>query len=83
MPASPDRTPAQALTRKRRILCIELATCLGSAILGAAFRTGGHTLHSVSLVLFGVVLGTTFHLTNTLTHDWLVRRYGPRKAKKR
>ncbi len=51
--------------RQRNVLRVEIATCLGCAIIGAAFQLGG-TLRGMSIFLFGWSLGCVFHLTQML-----------------
>ena len=45
--------PLALRTRRERIIRIEIISGAGSAVIGAAFQAGGHTLGQVSLVLFG------------------------------
>jgi hypothetical protein len=77
MSARRIRTPAQALERKRRIMRIELSTCVGCALTGAVFLTGGHTLREMSIFLFGWSAGCAFHLTQTMVAGRLARRHPP------
>ena len=74
MPARRIPTAAQALERKRRIMRVELSTCIGCALIGSAFLTGGHTLREMSIFLFGWAGGCAFHLTQTLIVGWVARR---------
>jgi hypothetical protein len=49
MPARRTTTAAQTLERRRRIMRIELSTGIGCALIGVAFRMGGHTLREMSI----------------------------------
>jgi hypothetical protein len=59
------------------VLRVEIATCLGCAILGAAFQFGGSTLRGMSIFLFGWSIGCIFHLAQM----FLTRRFGRRRQR--
>jgi hypothetical protein len=65
--------------RKRRIMRVELTSAIGSAIIGAAFLAGSHTMREMSIFLFGWTFGCAFHLTQTVIVDRLKRRKESRR----
>jgi hypothetical protein len=65
---------SRAVSRRRRIVRTELVSGVGCALLGVAFRAGGHTLQEMSLFLFGWAAGCAVHLTQTLILGILAQR---------
>jgi hypothetical protein len=59
------------------VLRVEIATCVGCALVGAAFRFGGSTLQGMPIFLFGWSIGRIFHLGQM----FLARRVGRRRQR--
>lgn len=60
------RTPAE-------VLRVEVILCVACAVLGGVFQAGGHTLHAMSIFLFGWSAGIVLHLVTRALRGRRVR----------
>jgi len=65
---------AELAGRRRRVLRTEIATGGGSAIIGAVFLAGSHTMREMSIFLFGWAGGCAVHLAQTVITGRLAHR---------
>jgi hypothetical protein len=78
MPVESPSSAAQVHRRKRKIMRIELSSCIVCAILGGAFFFGDRVLHDISIFLLGWAVGCAVHLA-TLIVERIAHRGTPRE----
>jgi hypothetical protein len=66
-PSGRRKTPEQLEEARRRIIRVCLTTAIGCALIGVVFvLLGSHTLHEMSLFMFGVSVGCVAAYVNFL-----------------
>ena len=71
---------ARLATRRRNVLRTEVATAVGSVLIGGLFLAGNHAMHEISIFLFGWALGCAVHLTQVVITNQLARRRNAQSA---